>query len=145
MTHEWNDTGTDVWWGRCEACDMDDVEFGCCKACGADQTEPPKPKIEKINGGMKINPQTYRNALAGHGPEAINWADKKHRLVYDLCSALEELQPAYAALVAERDALRDALEDIANDKDGPFTAPATPEQYRAFARAALSHQQREEG
>ena len=31
----------------------------------------------------------YRNALAGKGPLALEWADKPHRLIYDLCKSVE--------------------------------------------------------
>jgi len=32
----------------------------------------------------------YRNAPSGIGPLAAEWRDKPHRLVYDLCTALEQ-------------------------------------------------------
>jgi len=32
----------------------------------------------------------YRNAPSGIGPLAAEWKDKPHRLVYDLCAALEQ-------------------------------------------------------
>jgi hypothetical protein len=34
----------------------------------------------------------YRNAPSGEGPLATEWADKPHRLVYDLCGEVEALQ-----------------------------------------------------
>jgi hypothetical protein len=33
----------------------------------------------------------YRNAPNGEGPLAAQWRDKPHRLIYDLCNALEQL------------------------------------------------------
>lgn len=33
----------------------------------------------------------YRLAIAGYGPYAGDWADKPHRLVYDLCNIIEEM------------------------------------------------------
>lgn len=35
-----------------------------------------------------------RMAINGDGPRAYDWADKPHRLVYDLCSAVERLESA---------------------------------------------------
>lgn len=32
-----------------------------------------------------------RMAVAGHGPRAADWADKPHRIVYDLCAEIERL------------------------------------------------------
>jgi len=34
----------------------------------------------------------YRNAPSGVGPLAAEWKDKPHRLVYDLCTALEQTE-----------------------------------------------------
>jgi len=39
-----------------------------------------------------MNTQDYRDALGGEGPQAGQWADKPHRLVYDLCNEVERLQ-----------------------------------------------------
>lgn len=35
--------------------------------------------------------ETYRLAPSGKGPHAGDWADKPHRLVYDLCTKAEDL------------------------------------------------------
>lgn len=45
-----------------------------------------------------INTTDYRNAPSGDGPHAGIWADKPHRLVYDLCREVERLtgQPSPA-------------------------------------------------
>jgi hypothetical protein len=34
----------------------------------------------------------YRIAPGGDGPQAADWADKPHRLIYDLCAEIERLQ-----------------------------------------------------
>lgn len=34
--------------------------------------------------------EDYRNAPSGIGPMAALWADKPHRLLYDVCTALEQ-------------------------------------------------------
>jgi hypothetical protein len=41
-----------------------------------------------------VTPMTYvyRFAISGEGPEAYTWEDKPHRLVYDLCARIEELE-----------------------------------------------------
>lgn len=38
-----------------------------------------------------IDTKDYRNALEGRGPMASQWADKPHRLVFDLCAEVERL------------------------------------------------------
>lgn len=32
----------------------------------------------------------FRQAVSGEGPRAYDWEDKPHRLIYDLCSYIEE-------------------------------------------------------
>ena len=53
---------------------------------------------------MTPEPQDYKDAVNGIGPLAPRWADKPHRLVYDLVSALtlatERAEKAEAKLVA---------------------------------------------
>jgi hypothetical protein len=39
-----------------------------------------------------LNTKDYRQAPGGDGPLAAQWADKPHRLVYDLCKEVERLQ-----------------------------------------------------
>jgi hypothetical protein len=34
--------------------------------------------------------EDYRNAPSGDGPLAAQWKDKPHRLLYDLCTTLEQ-------------------------------------------------------
>ncbi len=36
--------------------------------------------------------EDYRNAPSGIGPLASEWADKPHRLLYDLCRCVEALE-----------------------------------------------------
>ena len=38
--------------------------------------------------------EDYRNAPSDIGPLAATWKDKPHRLVYDLCTRLEQSAPA---------------------------------------------------
>lgn len=42
----------------------------------------------------KRTPQDYRNAPSGTGPLAAEWADKPHRLVYDMAAEIERLRGA---------------------------------------------------
>ena len=48
-------------------------------------------------GASNIGPQLlhslddYRNAPSGIGPLAAEWKDKPHRLLYDLCTTLEQV------------------------------------------------------
>lgn len=39
-----------------------------------------------------LNTQDYRDAVSGKGPQAYNWSDKPHRLIYDLCKEVERLR-----------------------------------------------------
>lgn len=41
---------------------------------------------------LAINTEDYRVAPSSEGPQAGKWRDKPHRLVYDLCSAVEALR-----------------------------------------------------
>jgi hypothetical protein len=38
-----------------------------------------------------MNTNDYRNAPSNEGPQAAQWADKPHRLVYDLCNEVDNL------------------------------------------------------
>jgi hypothetical protein len=58
--------------------------------------------------------EDYRGAPGGEGPHAANWADKPHRLVYDLCEMVQALRAELAgaeerARAAERAAVLDWL------------------------------------
>jgi len=44
----------------------------------------------------------YRRAPSGDGPLAAQWADKPHRLVYDLCGEVERLRARVAELERNR-------------------------------------------
>jgi len=50
-----------------------------------------------------MNTNDYRSAPSNEGPLAAQWKDKPHRLIYDLCSALEDTNTLIAL---ERDAAR---------------------------------------
>jgi len=39
-----------------------------------------------------MNTQDYRIAPGGDGPQASEWENKPHRLIYDLCDEVERLQ-----------------------------------------------------
>lgn len=39
-----------------------------------------------------LNTNDYRIAPGGEGPQAYQWKDKPHRLVYDLCREVERLR-----------------------------------------------------
>ena len=45
-----------------------------------------------LNYPVTLMTYVYRFAISGEGPEAYNWEDKPHRLVYDLCARIEELE-----------------------------------------------------
>jgi hypothetical protein len=36
--------------------------------------------------------EDFRDAVGGKGPKAYDWADKPHRLVYDLCREIHALR-----------------------------------------------------
>lgn len=38
-----------------------------------------------------LNVQDYRDAVSLKGPQAPEWEDKPHRLVWDLCNEIERL------------------------------------------------------
>ncbi len=44
--------------------------------------------------------EDYRNAPSGIGPQAEEWEDKPHRLVYDLCREVERLRAVVDRLVS---------------------------------------------
>jgi hypothetical protein len=71
-----------------------------------------------------IKTEDYRNALSGIGPQTLNWNDKPHRLVYDLCNEIERLRvelkksrAAWSALEAERMVrIHSSRSDLTDDK-----------------------------
>ena len=40
----------------------------------------------------ELSLQDYHLAIAGEGPLALDWEDKPHRLVYDLCREIQALR-----------------------------------------------------
>lgn len=62
---------------------------------------------------MMINTQDYRVAPSGDGPWAATWKDKPHRLIYDLCSAIEGKQlPPPTINVKYHDDKSDHIESV---------------------------------
>ncbi len=47
---------------------------------------------------QEIITQDYRIAPSGDGPQAFEWLDKPHRLVYDLCSEIDRLRKVISDL-----------------------------------------------
>ncbi len=48
-----------------------------------------------------LNTKDYKDGVYGEGPEAEQWADKPHRLVYDLCGEIDRLRKELRATAAE--------------------------------------------
>lgn len=46
-----------------------------------------------------MNTEDYRIAPSGEGPHAATWKDKPHRLVYDLCRAIDNMRKAFTPFV----------------------------------------------
>ncbi len=61
--------------------------------------------------------EDYRDAMGGSGELAYEWSDKPHRLVYDLCNALDE-----AKLL-----LRNRITDIADLADHNYPTADEPD------------------
>jgi len=61
-----------------------------------DDPSPTAEQLERLQRDADLpHPPTpftywYRLAMSGAGPHAYNWSDKPHRLVYDLCRAIEQ-------------------------------------------------------
>jgi hypothetical protein len=63
----------------------------------------------------ELDTREYRLAVTGKGPQAYQWQDKPHRLVYDLCCEVERLQALTAQLQTELEDARelvDPMEDV---------------------------------
>lgn len=56
--------------------------------------------------------QDYRAAVCGEGPQAYNWKDKPHRLVFDLVELCEIARAKIKELEEERDNLQQSLWEI---------------------------------
>lgn len=68
-----------------------------------------------------MNTDDYRNAPDGIGPQAAEWKDKPHRLVYDLCSRVELVESYLCAIAFDNgiesgDALRIVNDGV--DREG---------------------------
>jgi hypothetical protein len=44
----------------------------------------------------------YRMAMSNEGPRAYDWSDKPHRLIYDLCGTIEEMQVQINQLISDQ-------------------------------------------
>jgi hypothetical protein len=73
-----------------------------------------------------LNTADYRLAPSGQGPQADQWADKPHRLVYDLCSEVERLRGRIEALQKDAERL-DWIKDAATSVSDGWTADGRPE------------------
>ena len=65
--------------------------------------------------------EDYRNAPSGIGPQADEWEDKPHRLVYDLCKEVDRLRVRNRELAQELDDLKDwrrALQESLSEIEG---------------------------
>lgn len=62
--------------------------------------------MSRMNG----TPEDYRQAPSGNGPHASEWANKPHRLVYDLAAEIKHLHRDREALIAENEKLRQQIE-----------------------------------
>lgn len=77
----------------------------------------------KEAAGLKNLPTEFtfimRQAIAGAGPRAYDWSDKPHRLVYDLCAALEAVAsiPKPPISGVERSAVLDLLNPLHGSLD----------------------------
>lgn len=57
----------------------------------ATEEEIKRIRAEQAKG---LNTSDYRVAPSGMGPHADTWADKPHRLIYDLCNEVDRLRAA---------------------------------------------------
>lgn len=59
-----------------------------------------------------IETKDYRSALEGRGPMASQWADKPHRLVFDLCDEIERLRERCEAYKGQVEAGSNEIERL---------------------------------
>jgi hypothetical protein len=76
----------------------------------------------------------YRVAISGDGPRAYDWSDKPHRLVYDLCSHIEELAEA----AEDRAELLAALQLIAGPRNADLAYLGLHQESQRIAEAAIA-------
>lgn len=77
-----------------------------------------------------LNTDDYRNAPSGIGPQASEWTNKPHRLIYDLCAEVERLRAALENVNRAR--------PVDHDKGSLLQACHV---MGSFAEAALTHPQ----
>ena len=62
--------------------------------------------------------EDYYTAPSGSGSQALNWSDKKYRLVYDLVAAIRDLRAETAAALDAKDAeIAGLREDLATNHE----------------------------
>ena len=64
----------------------------------------------------ELNTKDYIDALSGTGPRASDWADKPHRLIYDLCCYIEDSDKA------KRELLDEVIENLKANLDTKMTS-----------------------
>lgn len=60
--------------------------------CAPSTFSDPIPPAVMQHPGPELRVSDYRGAVNGDGPLAGQWADKPHRLVYDLCNEVLRLR-----------------------------------------------------
>ncbi len=85
----------------------------------------------------------YRNGLSGVGPQAIEWVDKPHRLVYDLCNAVEARDAQISALTAQLTELK-AEHQGCLDGDTAWAEKWKARAEKAEAQLAQAEQERDQ-
>ena len=60
--------------------------------------EPDKDTPKQPPNLTRIDTREYRLAPGGEGEHAATWEDKPHRLIYDLCQAVDRLQAIVGVL-----------------------------------------------
>lgn len=66
----------------------------------------PAPAVAPVAGAGEWAVGDYRDAVSGDGPLAAQWADKPHRLVYDLCTQVATLTASLASMQRELEEAR---------------------------------------
>lgn len=67
-------------------------------------TQEQLEELQRLAGIPNLPTQlTYecRKAMSGEGPRAFTWTDKPHRLIFDLCRRIEELEAVNSPYLTE--------------------------------------------
>lgn len=106
--------------------DLGDRALACDMPHDAELMREAADKIERLCGETKwfeariresalppggLDTLNYRRAPSGEGPQAAEWKDKPHRLVYDLCGEIERLR-----------GLNQCVSCPTDQPDGPYNA-----------------------